>query len=162
MVEHRQMYFHASDPAEVVAEMDAMAERADGKSWLNIVPVLDEEQASIMSERTGVAGWFTGRGSDLPLATWVPADLSGRKPEPPSLGIQHGTGSNALERFAAEGLALPDSWVKQQDSGKRGIVLAVPVRIPHLDIVNYVTTAICLLIPKFDFGERFEADRAQA
>ncbi len=142
--------------------MQKMAERADGKSWLNVRPAVDDEQASYMADRSGVAGWFTGRGSDLPLATWVPADLSGRKPEPPFLGIQHGTGSNALERFAASGLALPEGWVKQQDSGKRGIVLAVPVRIPHRDIIDYITSAVALLIPKFDFGMRFDATIAES
>lgn len=135
-----------------------MAERADGRSWLNIVPSLDDDQAAIMSDRSGVAGWFTGRGSDVPLATWVPADLSGRKPEAPSLGIAHGTGSNALERLAESGLALPASWVKQQDSGKRGIVLAIPVRIPHVDIIDFVTAALVELVPRVDFGKRFDAD----
>lgn len=162
MTNNRQLSFHASDPSEVVEEMQKMADRANGKSWLNVRPAVNDEQAAVMADRTGVAGWFTGRGSDLPLATWVPADLSGRRPEPPFLGIQHGTGSNALDRFAANGLALPESWVKQQDSGKRGIVLAVPVRIPHREIIDYVTGAIGLLIPKFDFGMRFEAVIAES
>ena len=138
--------------------MQGMASRADGKSWLNVTPFLTQEQEAIMADRTGVAGWFTGRGSDLPLATWVPANMARRKPDPPSLGIQHGMGSNALERLEENGLVLPESWVKQQDSGKRGIVLAIPVRIPHIDIVNYLTAAIAQLTPYVEFGMHFRAD----
>ncbi len=140
--------------------MAEMAEQADGGAWLNIEAHLDEVQQAVLVDRSGMAGLFTGRGSDRPLATWVPADLSGRKPEPPSLGIQHGTGPKLLGRLADQGLALPQSWVKQQDSGKRGLVLAVPVRIAHDEVVAFATTAIALLLPKHDFGMWFVADIA--
>lgn len=162
LTNHRRIQFHASNPDAVVLEMEAMAKLADGTTWLNVTPALDDPQAAIMADRSGAAGWFTGRGSDLPLATWVPADLSGRKPEPPSLGIQHGTGSNALERLADVGLVLPEVWVKQQDSGKRGIVLAIPTRVPHSDIIDFTTAALIHLVPRVDFGKRFDADVVQA
>ncbi len=135
-----------------------MAKLANGSTWLNITPDVDDDQAARLTDRTGVAGWFSGRGSDLPVATYMPADMSGRRPVPASIGVQHGLGSKARDILDEAGLPLPEGWVKRQDSGKRGLVANVPVRIPAAEILVYLTKVATLFMRDIAFGGWFVAD----
>lgn len=158
MVKHRYIRFHSDRNQSVVDEMIAMAKLANGSTWLNITPDVDDEQAARLADRSGVAGWFSGRGSDLPTATFVPANLSGRRPVPASIGVQHGFGSKALAVLNEANLSLPDGWVKQQDNGKRGLVADVPVRIPVGEVLDYLTSVATVFMRDIEFGGWFVAD----
>ncbi len=140
--------------------MSAMAERKDGSTWINIEPDLDDETTARLVDRSGVAGWFSGRGSDMPVATYMAVDVSGRKPQPSTVGIQHSAGPKAIERLAAQGIVLPEGCVVQQDSGKRGLVVAIPERIAVREILDFLTAALGALLPPVAEAVWFRADIA--
>lgn len=89
--------------------------------WVNMEPIVDDQDATRLAVRSGIMGWLSGRSSDLPFVTVVGATL-GRRPTPGSLGIQHGAGPKASRILAAGGVPEPSGWRRRQDHSKRGLV----------------------------------------
>lgn len=121
---------------EVVA---AMAELADGGGWLTFDPAIDERFPP--PEPSVLGRLVSGRGPAVPRATWVPADMQRRRPEPVSVGILHGTGAKAIQRLSDKELPVPDRWRVVNDHSKRGLVLWVPIDIDHVQIVRWTCAA---------------------
>ena len=100
--------FMEDDLGPVVAAMDVLLAAADGGGWVNIGPSLTDEEAARVPPRSGLAAWFSGRGPSLPMGTWMPPVTKG-KPRVAQIGLEHGTGPNALlrlaERFAGDVLS---------------------------------------------------------
>lgn len=111
--------FHESRPEAVLSRMTTMATAQKG--WINFTPGLDVDIPP--PSRSPLASLFTGRGPEVPMATWSPGD--GRR-EPATIGIEHARGPRALEQLAEAGIHLPEHWRKLQDHPKRGLVCAVP------------------------------------
>ncbi len=133
--------FLTDDLGPVVARMEELAERQDG--WINLEPGVNEDD--LPPARTGLAGLISGRGPDVPLATWTPAVLTKARPQPPSIGIHHGAGPGARARLDAAGRPVPQGWVVLQDHAKRGLVVAVPPAVPHVDVLEWLLAATALL-----------------
>lgn len=129
---------------EVVAVMDELASAGDGKGWINVGPALTDEEAASVPERSGLSSWFSGRGPVIPMATWMPA-VAGKKPRPAQLGVEHGTGPDALDRLREGGVALPGSWLKRQDHAKHGIVADLPPDTRSEDVLRWMVDAIVVL-----------------
>ena len=119
--------------------VEAMAELAGGGGWLTIDPAIDERFPPPTQSTFGRL--VSGRGPAVPRATWVPADVDRRRPEPVSVGILHGTGADAVGRLAEKDIAIPDRWRVVNDHSKRGLVLWVPIDIDHLDVLRWTCTA---------------------
>ena len=144
------------EPAAVVAVMDQFARAGDSPGWINVGPSLSDEQAAQVPARSGAAAWFSGRGPTVAMATWIPGVTAG-KPRPAQVGVEHGTGPNALPRLAEGGMALPSRWAKRQDHARHGIVVDVPVDADHAEVVAWLVGAVTALTPQFELGPRWAA-----
>ena len=148
--------FAEGRPEAVVAVMDRFAAAGDGSGWVNIRPRLTEEQDARIPARSGLAAWFSGRGPSVAMGTWMPAVTTG-KPRPAQIGVEHGSGPNALARLADAGLALPAGWAKRQDHAKNGIVADLPSDADHGAVVAWLVRAVDLLTPEIHFGSGWTA-----
>jgi hypothetical protein len=124
------------DPA--VEVMDSLTEAHAG--WVNFQPAVDVDDVPRIG--AGIFALFAGKGPDVPLATWMPPTGPKRgRPEPPRIGLQHGTGTKAKKRLAEAGHPIPDGWVVQQDYVKKGLVVAVPPQVSHADVLAWLIGA---------------------
>lgn len=128
--------FDPDDPGEVLA---AMADLAGGAGWLTLDPAIDDRFPA--PEQNLFGKIVSGRGPAVPRATWVPADVERRRPEPMSIGILHGTGADAIARLAEKDIVLPDRWRVVADHSKRGLVAWVPIDIPLDQVLAWTLTA---------------------
>ena len=128
--------FDPDEPAEVLA---AMADLAGGTGWVTLDPAIDERFPAPAENLFGKI--VSGRGPAVPRATWVPADVERRRPEPMSIGILHGTGADAVGRLAEKDITVPDRWRIVSDHSKRGLVAWVPIDIPLADVLAWTLAA---------------------
>lgn len=128
--------FDPDAPAEVLA---AMADLAGGTGWVTLDPAIDDRFPAPAENLFGKI--VSGRGPAVPRATWVPADVERRRPEPMSVGILHGTGADAVGRLAAKEIAVPERWKVVSDHSKRGLVAWVPIDVPVGDVLAWTLAA---------------------
>jgi hypothetical protein len=128
--------FDPDAPGEVLA---VMADLAGGAGWITLDPAIDDRFPA--PEQTLFGKIVSGRGPAVPRATWVPADVERRRPEPMSVGILHGTGADAIGRLAEKDITLPDRWRVVADHSKRGLVAWVPIDIPLDEVLSWTLTA---------------------
>jgi hypothetical protein len=144
--------FLTDDLTPALARMAELTEREEG--WINFEPAVDTDD--LPPPRTGLAGLITGRGPDVPVATWTPgvrppATEAGSgtrprgRPHPPNIGIHHGAGPGARARLDAARHPVPEGWVVLQDHSKRGLVVAVPQAVAHADVLGWLLRAAALL-----------------
>jgi hypothetical protein len=128
--------FDAGEESQLVPVME---ELSDGSGWLTIDPAIDERFPP--PEQTAFGRLLSGRGPAVPRANWVPAELARRRPEPVSVGILHGTGAKAVERLASKEVGVPERWRVVGDHSKRGLVLWVPIDVPHVEVLAWTCRA---------------------
>ncbi|HET6811279.1 MAG TPA: hypothetical protein VFH50_09740 [Acidimicrobiales bacterium] len=115
-----RLRFSREDPAEVVELMARLT--AGRRGWANFEPEVPDD-AEVPAP--GLFGFFAARGPAVPLCTWVvETEKKGRR-RPPSLGIQHATGTKAARRLADHGCPVPSGWRVTQDHPRRGLVVEV-------------------------------------
>jgi hypothetical protein len=113
---------HLDDPDDVAWLADVLSRLATAtRGWVNLLP--EVEPGYEPPPRNPVIALFSSRGDAVPLATWAAPEATGG---PASLGIQHGSGPQALARLGDAGLPLPDGWRKASDHPRRGLVVLVP------------------------------------
>ena len=154
-VEH-VVEFERGEVGAVVAEMAELTARGDGQGWINIRPVLSEQDERFVPVRTGLAAWLSGRGPVVAMATWMPPVTVGR-PRATQVGIEHGTGPKALPRLADAGLPLPSGWLKRQDHAKHGIVVDLPPDADPAEAVDWMMAATAALMSVVEAGNRWVA-----
>ena len=110
-----------------------------GAGWITFDPAIDERFPA--PEQNLFGRIVSGRGPAVPRATWVPADVERRRPEPMSIGILHGTGADAVGRLAEKDITLPERWRVVADHSKRGLVAYVPIDIPHDQVLAWTLAA---------------------
>lgn len=114
-VEHLEL-----DDADVGPLVTVVAELARaGAGWVNLDPHVDPDD--LPPARGALGGLFSGRGPDLPRATWVAAS----ERELATIGVQHGSGQRAREVLPRYGLSLPAGSAIVADHAKRGLVVHV-------------------------------------
>ena len=115
--------FTRDDLGEVLGRLSELA--GAGAGWCNVEPVVSKATLDDLRSTSPpfIVRVFSGRGSKIPFATFVPADRPGAAA---SAGLQHSTGPRAVARLAEAGITVPATWRRQQDHSKRGIVYAVP------------------------------------
>ncbi len=119
--------------------VEVMEQLADGSGWLTLDPALDERFPP--PQQSPLGKLLSGRGPAVPRGNWVPADLHRRRPEPVSIGILHATGAKSVERLAEKDVEVPERWRVVSDHAKRGLVIWVPIDIPHVDVLRWTCTA---------------------
>lgn len=128
--------FDPDSPDEVLG---AMGDLAGGTGWVTFDPAIDERFPAPAENLFGKI--VSGRGPAVPRATWVPADVERRRPEPMSVGILHGTGADAMGRLAEKDIVLPERWRVVADHSKRGLVAWVPIDIPLDGVLAWTLAA---------------------
>ena len=134
----------SDDRARVVAVMDDIATGPSGSGWLTLDPEFDERFPP--PSQTTFGRLVSGRGPVVPRATWVPADIERRRPEPMSVGVLHATGARSVSRLADDhGIEIPDRWRVAADHSKRGLVLYVPIDVAHREVLDWTLRAAAAL-----------------
>ena len=122
-LEKRPIRFERLALEEVVHEMLTLAARGDGSGWLNVQPVVADEDRPPESL---VFKMFTAKGPPIPLGTWVPGHHHREKWRPASVGIAARGRAPCLEAAGGAGVTEPDGWNRRQDHIKRGLVYELP------------------------------------
>jgi hypothetical protein len=135
--------FTPPDWQEVIAAMHELAEVRGG--WINLQPDLDDEVRAMPGP--GLLGLLGARGPLAPLCTWHPGE-GGRRPTPPSVGIQHATGTRAAARLVDAGRGVPDGWRVTQDHPRRGLVVVTPPGERNDDVLRWLIAAGEALCPE--------------
>lgn len=128
---------HLDEPADVAWLAGVLVDlTATNRGWVNLLP--EVEPGFEPPPRNLVVALFSSRGDAVPLATWAAPEPAGG---PASVGIQHGSGPQALIRLADAGLPLPDGWRKASDHPRRGLVVLVPSDAPADSVVRWLLRA---------------------
>ena len=127
------------EPHAVDDVLAAMVELSDGTGWLTLDPAIDERFPA--PEQNLFGRIVSGRGPPVPRATWVPAEVRGRRREPVSVGILHATGAGATALLEEKGCPLPERWRVVSDHSKRGFVAWVPIDVPHAEVLAWTLAA---------------------
>lgn len=143
-IELREIRFNRHDCGDIVAAMQALDAVGRGEGWINFSPVLTEDEEARVPMRSGLAAWFSGRGPAMAMGTWTPRAV-GAKPRNAQIGLEHGTGPNALPRLSELGIGLPDGWVKRQDHAKHGVVAELPPGTDEEQVIEWLVTAATML-----------------
>lgn len=144
-MEPRYLEFALGELDEVVAEMEVLAEAHSG--WINFEPAVAVEPEDLPPAPSPLFGVFSGKGPDIPLATWTPPSAPSRRGrvEPAMVGLQHGSGARAKPRLADAGYGVPEGWRVVQDHSRKGLVVALPPAAAHADAVTWLLRAAAAL-----------------
>jgi len=139
------VHFRTDDLSEVVGELDAIAERSNGREWITISPWVDPENLPVVSMLHRI---FSARASKVPEATWVPA-IDG---EPAQLGVLHASGAQALNRLIESEAAIPKKWINVSDHSKRGLLFAVHPEATPIEVITFAiaASAVLAMVPTDD------------
>ena len=120
VVPDSEVVFHLDDPEPARQALSEAMETVG--AWVNVLPLLDPGEEP--PPRNLFVAIFSSRGPELPLIT---ISRAGNDAGTVSLGLQHPGGQKALDRLAADGLALPPGWLKIADHPRRGLVVNAPL-----------------------------------
>ncbi len=127
--------------------IDEQLRAADGSSWVNLEPIIPDQRLGDFTDRRGVSGWFSARGSDLPFVTIMGPDRSGKRAQAGSLGVQHGAGPKAVAQLAAQGVTTPETWVVGQEHTKRGLIYHFPESTDAQSLLDFSFAVAGVLSP---------------
>jgi hypothetical protein len=129
--------FGAHDDAELLATMATI--QASGTGWINIGPVIEEENEP---PEPGPLAFLGGSTHKVPVVTWIPAKHQENKPsKPTTIGLQHASGPRVAWRLRDLGLAVPEGWKVTQDHPRRGLVAEVPADADNRTVVDWLLRA---------------------
>jgi hypothetical protein len=125
------------DEDDLVALTGVLAELTGaGSGWVNLRP--EVEQGQEPPPRSWLALIFSARGDAVPLATWTPPAAAGERS---TLGIEHGSGPQALARLGEHDLGLRPGWLKVADHPRRGLVVTAPGDADPGDVLWWLLAA---------------------
>ena len=128
----------ATDLGALATVVATLADAASG--WVNLLP--EVEPGHEPPPRGIVAAVFSARGEAIPHATWSAPDQPGRRP---TLGIEHGSGPQALARLDEVGLGLRPGWLKVADHPRRGLVVTAPTDEQPVEALRWLLDAATAL-----------------
>jgi len=130
--------FSVHELTQLVACMARLAGAGDG--WINLIPRIadDDERPTTL----GFLALFGGGGIGVTMCTWIPGSLDRRGRIQASLGITHLTGQRAAGRLGSLAVAIPETWLVEQDHPRRGLILRVPSDEPHEQVLVWALRAV--------------------
>ncbi len=141
MTSYSTEVFHvdAGDYTDLVGAIGSAFSNAD--TWVNVEPVVDDSQRI---EVPGIFAWFSARGPQVPIGTFVSAGSNMAA----SVGLNHGTGRGASERLIAGGVGVPERWVLKQDHPRTGLVWEVhPLGVDAAAVARLLLEGTSLFCP---------------
>ena len=132
---------------EIVQYLDRLAEAGDG--WINLVPATAEGDEP---RRVGFLSLFGGGSIGFTMCTWVPPRLDAREPVAATLGIAHNSGRRAVAQLQASALAIPPTWIVEQDHPRRGLVIRIPASVAHEEVLTFALRATSALSDRGRIG----------
>ena len=124
------------DLADVDALVGQMRRVHDsGSGWLNLLPLIDPDTP--VPATPSALAVFSKRGPAVPLVTWTPA-TGGSRPEPTTLGVQHGVGAALAGRLPGSPAELPEGWRVVLDHPRRGLVVQVPDQVDDVAVATWL------------------------
>jgi hypothetical protein len=125
-------------------ELDLLCEQAAPlaarhSGWITLSPLVPSREQP--PPQGPLAILISGERHDAPICSWVPGRQSRRQTKCDALGIQHSTGTGAVNRLAQAGIGVPTGWRVRQDHPRRGLVVEPPTGTPLLDMFGWLTRA---------------------
>ncbi len=108
----------------------------NGQVVINLLP--EVEPGHETPARNPIAAIFSARGEAVPFATWTPPAAPGERS---TLGIEHGSGPQALARLGEHDLGLRPGWLKVADHPRRGLVVTAPAGEDAGDVLWWLLAA---------------------
>jgi hypothetical protein len=135
--------FLPEDPALVLGWLEHLGTARTG--WANFLPGVYEDDASAAEEPTGLFSVFSGaRQPPVTMCTWVPPEGRQSAGEAVTIGVAHRQNRRVVPVLTEAGVAVPTGWKVVQDHVRRGLVLRVPLAVPHPLVLSWL----------LDVGER--------
>jgi hypothetical protein len=136
-----ELEFVAHDDPDLLAHMDQIV--AAGVGWINIDPVIEEENEP---PPPGPFAFLGGSTHHVPTITWLPGKRSPNGTvKPTTVGLQHATGPRVARRLSELGCPLPEGWRISQDHPRRGLVALVPADADNREVMGWLLQAATLL-----------------
>ena len=139
-----RLAFGADDDPELLATMATI--QVSGSGWINIEPVIDEENEP---PEPGPFAFLGGSTHKVPVITWMPAKQTVNKvSKPTTVGLQHASGPRVRTRLRDLGLPVPEGWRVTQDHPRRGLVAEVPADADNQVVLSWLlraAAAVCLV-----------------
>lgn len=139
-----RLLFGAEDDPELLATMASI--QARGSGWINIEPVIEEEN---LPPEPGPFAFLGGSTHKVPVVTWMPATRQmNKEPKPTTVGLQHASGPRVRSRLREFGIPVPDGWRVTQDHPRRGLVAEVPADADNQAVLGWLlraAAALCLV-----------------
>lgn len=138
-----QLEFSVGEPTRVLEWMAHLA--GAGQGWINLVPKLAGEDDKPTSLR-----FFTllsGGGNSATMITWIPGRHDHAGHDRVSLGITHSSGQRAAGELRSLAVAIPETWLVEQDHPRRGLVLRVPSEAANEQVLSWAMRALGALLP---------------
>ncbi len=129
-----ELFVDEDDLDVLVSTLEELTGAASG--WVNLLP--EVEPGHEPAPRNPVVAVFSARGDAVPMATWSAPEAPGLRS---TVGIEHGSGPQALSRLSAHGLDLPAGWLKVADHPRRGLVVTAPADATHADVLWWLIAA---------------------
>jgi hypothetical protein len=110
--------FDRGDTSEVEARLASLPDGA----WVNLEPILPDDDLDEIQDQTPgpLARVFGAKGPPIPFGTVV------AQRDALAVGLEHGQGKRIVPELREVGIRVPDTWRRQQDHARRGVVYAVP------------------------------------
>lgn len=137
-----RLRFALPEVSGVLERMTRMT--AERRGWANFQPEVPDD---VDVPQSGLFGVFAARGPAVPLCTWVVESERRGQRRPPSLGIQHSTGTRAAARLSDNGRPVPAGWRVSQDHPRRGLVVDVLAAAEPAAILDWLLVAGAALCP---------------
>lgn len=137
--------FLPEDPALALGWLEHLSSARRG--WANFLPGVDDD-GSALEEPSGLFSIFSGaRQPPVTMCTWVPPEGRPGPGDVVTVGVAHRQNRRVVAVLAEAGVVVPTGWQVAQDHVRRGLVLRVPVGVPHLAVLSWLLDAgarLCL------------------
>ena len=136
--EIERVAFTDDELTQIVACMARLGSAEDG--WINLIPRINDED-----DRPTSLGFFTlfsGGSTGATMCTWVPGSHNRRGLVQASLGITHVTGHRVFAELQSLAVAIPKTWIVDQDHPRRGLVLRLPSDEPNEQVLKWALRAV--------------------
>jgi hypothetical protein len=136
-VSRRWIEFQPVDTDEVE---DALANLPDG-GWMNIEPIIEQDDLDELRNRMPhpLLRLFSAKGAPIPFGTVV------AQPDGLAVGLEHSRGRRVVAELHERDIVAPDTWRRQQDHAKRGVVYLAPRDESPEVIVRWICAAAAAL-----------------